>query len=219
MSNETREDLIGQIGRAIQEYQNANDLLDDAAARLFGINRTDQRCLGVLNVRGPMTAGQLADATGMSPGAMTAVLDRMEWAGLVRRVRDAGDRRRVLVEITEQTLRAAEELYGPVREEGNRRLRDAPIEHLEVIRDFLVGAAELQRRHAQRILAMLPPPDVRESVRAAAREARAAAKVASAQWKATRAEVKAAAEEVKAAAKEVKAAAKAALKPSRRGRR
>ncbi|GEM_PF-403419 len=217
MSNESRQELIREIGRAIQEYQIASDLLDDAVGRLFGINRTDQRCLGMLNVRGPMTAGQLAEATGMSPGAMTAALDRLESAGLVRRVRDAGDQRRVLVVITEQTLRAAGELYGPLREEGNRQMRNVSIEHLRAIRDFLVGGTELQRKHAQRILAMLPPPDVRESIKAAAREARAAAlearavaQLASAQWKAARSDVKAAAKQAKAAAK---AAARAAFKP------
>jgi DNA-binding MarR family transcriptional regulator len=176
---------MAQIGTEVQEFQNATDVLDDAAAQLLGLNRTDQRCLGVLFVRGAMTAGKLADAAALSPGAMTAVLDRLERAGYVRRVREKEDRRRILVEVTSEARRRAEELYGPIAADGFERMREASTDDLRTILDFLRDARELQDKHAARIRGMLPPRDVRTEVKAAARGAKAAMKEAKAVMKET----------------------------------
>ena len=94
--------------------QNATDMVDQAAADLLGVNRTDARCLDILDRLGRVTAGRLAEESGLTTGAVTAMIDRLERAGHVRRVRDEEDRRRVLVEVTPRTRRAAEKLYEPL---------------------------------------------------------------------------------------------------------
>ena len=66
----------------------------------MGVNRTDGRCLDLLEHRGQMSAGELARASGLSTGAITAVIDRLEHAGYAQRVADPADRRRVLIEPT-----------------------------------------------------------------------------------------------------------------------
>ena len=71
-----------------------------AAADLVGMNQTDWDCLDVLDWTGPITAGELAKRVGLTSGAITGVLDRLEKSGLARRVADPGDRRRVIVEMT-----------------------------------------------------------------------------------------------------------------------
>ena len=78
----------------------------------------------VLDREGAVPAGRLAQVTGLSTGAMTTALDRLERSGYARRVRDAGDRRRVLVQLTEQ----AGTLRGTTRA---RRLRRAPLPALQ----------------------------------------------------------------------------------------
>src|SRR3979490_3402685 len=90
------EELIYEVRRS----QAATDRFDQAVADAIGLNRTDMRCLDVLSREGPVTAGRLAEATGLTSGAMTTALDRLERAGYARRTRDATDRRRVLVEAT-----------------------------------------------------------------------------------------------------------------------
>jgi DNA-binding MarR family transcriptional regulator len=90
------EELIDEIRRS----QNATDRFDQAVADALGMNRTDMRCIDVLQREGPVTAGRLAEATGLTTGAMTTALDRLERAGYARRTRDAADRRRVVVELT-----------------------------------------------------------------------------------------------------------------------
>lgn len=88
-------ELIAELRRS----QAATDRYDQAVADTLGINRTDMRCLDVIESEGPVAAGRLAEATGLTTGAITTVLDRLEKRGFARRVPDPRDRRRVLVEL------------------------------------------------------------------------------------------------------------------------
>jgi len=142
---------VTSVAREIAEFQDAGSLVDEAAAQRMGINRTDQRCLGVLAMRGAMTAGQLAADTALSPGAMTAALDRLEHLGYVRRVRSSTDRRSVLVEITPTAQRIIEDNYTPIGLEGMAQLEQYSDEELAFLRDFLRRGREMQMRHAARI--------------------------------------------------------------------
>ena len=63
----------------------------------LGLGASDHKFIGILSGTGPITAGQLADLTGLTTGAVTGVIDRLEKAGFVRRDRDPGDRRRVII--------------------------------------------------------------------------------------------------------------------------
>src|SRR6266581_3374719 len=78
MSNETRQAVIEQLNMAIRQNQNLTDAFDQFVADSMGINRTDYRCMDILERSGPMTAGQLAEAAHLSTGAVTALLDRLE---------------------------------------------------------------------------------------------------------------------------------------------
>src|SRR5215510_15564812 len=68
-----------------------------AVANVAGISNSDLECLDFLNLEGRVTAGRLAEVTGLTTGAITGVVDRLEKAGLVRRERDPADRRKVFI--------------------------------------------------------------------------------------------------------------------------
>lgn len=68
-----------------------------AAAESVGLNSTDLGSLCLLLLHGPTPAGRLAQLTGLTSGAVTGVIDRLETSGYVRREPDPGDRRRVIV--------------------------------------------------------------------------------------------------------------------------
>ena len=87
-------ELVDEVGVELDELRRAGDQLDEAVALQFGLNRTDLRCLGILYRRGRVTAGELAEESGLTPGAITTVLDRLERAGYANRVPDPADRRR-----------------------------------------------------------------------------------------------------------------------------
>jgi len=74
-------------------------LLGQVSAERIGINATDLNCLNIVALTGPMTAGDLARATGLTTASITGVLDRLEQGGFIRRERDPKDRRRVIVNV------------------------------------------------------------------------------------------------------------------------
>lgn len=135
---------------AARLHQNDYDRFEDAAAEYFGVNRTAMRCMEVLDRVGQLTAGDIARETGLTSGAVTAMLDRLERVGYVRRLRDEADRRRVLVELTDKARQLAGEVYGPLADAMAEFERYSDDE-LVLIRDFLrLGSATLIA-HAARV--------------------------------------------------------------------
>jgi DNA-binding MarR family transcriptional regulator len=154
VSSKKRE-LFNELIDEVRRSQNATDRFDQAVADSIGVNRTDMRCMDVIEREGPITAGRLAEATGLTTGAITTVLDRLERAGIARRVRDPSDRRRVLVEATEAALEGAEEYYGPHMELSERLYRRYTVEQLELLLEFIREGREFNEREAARLEARL----------------------------------------------------------------
>jgi len=86
--------------------------MDEAFCDFLGINRTDGRCLDVIDRSGRLTAGELAREVGLTTGAVTALVDRLEVAGLLQRKNDPSDRRKVLIELTPEAKQLAADIYG-----------------------------------------------------------------------------------------------------------
>jgi DNA-binding MarR family transcriptional regulator len=147
---ETRQQLMIEAGLAARLQQNDYDRFEDAAAEYFGVTRTAMRCMEVLDRVGQLTAGDIARETGLTSGAVTAMLDRLERAGYVRRLRDEADRRRVLVELTDRARQGASEVYGPLSEAMAEFERYSDDE-LRLIRDFLRMGGAMLVAHAARV--------------------------------------------------------------------
>ena len=154
-SNGDRERLLEQVASEVTEFQDAVNAVDQAVADHLGINRTDLACLLVLLQRGPMTAGAIAQACALTSGSVTAVLDRMERAGYLRRTTDPSDRRRVLAEPTPLAVQRAGLLYGPIDQAGRAYMEKYSPGQLQTISDFLRLGKQLQAEQAARIRAEL----------------------------------------------------------------
>jgi DNA-binding MarR family transcriptional regulator len=146
-----REPIVEEFSAAIRAYQTSNDNWDQAMADHAGINRTDARCVDLIDQAGGMTAGELAKAAGLTTGAVTAVIDRLERAGLARRVRDDGDRRRVRIEVTPKVWQTAEPLMGPYLRDAGAILDDFSDEELVRFTEFLRRVIEVQAAHLERV--------------------------------------------------------------------
>ncbi len=142
-----RFEVVTGLRMALREYLGAADAFDEQVAHRLGIGRADLRCLDLLERRGMMTAGELAEAAGMSTGSMTFVLDRLERAGLVARRRDTRDRRRVLVEVVPAGNERAFGLHLALVMELRGLVARYRTEELAVVRDFLVSARQIYERH------------------------------------------------------------------------
>lgn len=155
MSKEDREALLAAVQLEMAELLALASQVEEAIAERFGVNRTDLRCLTVLELRGPMPAGWLAQASGLSPAAMTSALDRLERAGQVQRIRDPHDRRRVLVQPTPAAQQRMQQLSGMITTASRTRLARYSDEQLVLFRDLLRAGRELKAEQAASIRADL----------------------------------------------------------------
>lgn len=106
-------------------------------AEQMGVSATDEKCLDLaMRAGGPVTAGRIAELSGLSTGAVTGVIDRLERAGYVRRVRDPHDRRKVLVEVTVGDV----DKFGQIFEVARQSL-------VEVLGQFDDGELEVIERY------------------------------------------------------------------------
>src|SRR6516165_9712274 len=98
-SEERRATLLAELARELRQFSGLSASYFRAAAARSGMTATDMQVIDSLATTGPTTAGQLADLTGLTTGAITGMLNRLEEAGVVRRERDPDDGRRVIVRL------------------------------------------------------------------------------------------------------------------------
>jgi DNA-binding MarR family transcriptional regulator len=145
----TRSALLRAVDDASRKASAQSVILSETVARLAGLNPTDLECLDLLNLAGPQTAGQLAAQTGLTTGAMTAVIDRLEHYGFVKRRDDPTDRRRVLVELLPTGPTQIAPLYEPLAERIGQVLGGFSDRELRIIVRFLEGATAATTEHVQ----------------------------------------------------------------------
>jgi DNA-binding MarR family transcriptional regulator len=106
--------LVQELENAMRKSSAQGTIFSQTVADRAGISSSDMECVDFLNVEGRMTAGRLAELTGLTTGAITGVVDRMEKAGLVRRERDANDRRKVFIVPAERVVEIGR-FYEPLQ--------------------------------------------------------------------------------------------------------
>ena len=117
-----RSGLLDELQQAGRRLSLATIMFHQAVADRLGLNPTDHKCIDLLASAGWTTAGELAEATGLTTGAITGVIDRLEAAGFVRREDDPNDRRRVIVRVISEAISrhrpALRAVRGGVRRDG-----------------------------------------------------------------------------------------------------
>jgi len=147
VSRSPRQELHLQLEKMLQQVSAQSVLISDLVAGLVGLNSTDLECLDMLCLAGPTTAGKLAEHTGLTSGATTAVIDRLERAGFVRRRRDPGDRRRVLVEIVASSVERITPLYAPLAARVKQLNREFDDRELAIVLEYMSRALEAGAEH------------------------------------------------------------------------
>lgn len=147
---------MGELANEIRASQNRTDRFDTAVCELLGINRSDNTALDVVERAGRMTAGELARELGLTTGAVTALIDRLEKAGYLRRISDPTDRRRVLVELTPLTHEVTGLIYGPIAREYQQLARRYSLEDLELILDFMRSGNALDKKRQEELKRVAP---------------------------------------------------------------
>ena len=138
-----RADLIASLNRAVREATGLGVVFGEAVAARLGINSTDLECLGLIAGADRVTAGALAAATGLTTGAVTGVIDRLEKAKLARRERDAADRRRVYVRLTGVAGARATAYYDSLGSAADRLAASYGTAEIALLVDYFVRSREL----------------------------------------------------------------------------
>jgi len=150
-----RDDLVARLGAAARHHQRAVDAFDHALVEALGLKRTDGRCVDVVQEHGPMTAGEMARACGLTTGAVTAVIDRLERAGMVQRGPDPTDRRKVIVTITPEAEAQIGRVFAPLVQDSIGEVARLTEAQLETVIRYLERDQALYERHAEQILERL----------------------------------------------------------------
>jgi DNA-binding MarR family transcriptional regulator len=151
-STRSKRELADQLIREFRVSGNEDNAFDRLAAERLGVNQADLHCLNIIENSGGLTAGELAAQSGLTNGAITGVLDRLEKAGFARRMADPADRRRVNVEVTPAFYKHAQHIWGPMAADWQSTLSKRFTRHeLERIADFLRATVEIGRRQLDRL--------------------------------------------------------------------
>jgi DNA-binding MarR family transcriptional regulator len=142
-SQEGKQALAGRLMLALRRSSAAGVLHGQTVARRVGVNSTDLECLDLILMSGPSTAGEIARHTGLTSGAVTGLIDRLERLGLVERAADSADRRKVLVRVREDRIGPIAALYSPLEKTMQTLLASYSKEELKVLIDFSERSGDL----------------------------------------------------------------------------
>ena len=142
--NPAEEDRAARLGR---ELSTAVVMFHEAVGAYLGVSAGDQRALTLIGGDGPMSAGELAEKTGLTPGAVTGMIDRLERAGLARREHDAADRRRVLVTATA----GRPDVFAGLAAAMNTLTARYSEAELRVIADYITRTIDILREETRKL--------------------------------------------------------------------
>lgn len=114
--SKARTALLQELEEAMRRSSAQGVMFGQAVANVAGISNSDLECMDILYLEGRVTAGRLAEVTGLTTGAITGVVDRLEKAGYVRRERDASDRRKVFISVVPEKAAEIGKFYVPMQQ-------------------------------------------------------------------------------------------------------
>src|SRR5215212_720690 len=146
-----REDTIQAINEKFREMSTETIMFHQAVADMLGLHITDHKCLDFIYRFGAMPAGRLAELTGLTTGAVTGIIDRLEKVGYVRRANDPKDRRRTIIEPTQNKKweRKIESIFIPLHERMHKLLSSYSESELDFLLDVSTKTVELTHEESK----------------------------------------------------------------------
>ena len=146
----SKEELLQAINNKMRDMTTEAVMFHQAVADFLGLYITDHKCLDYIYRFGPMTAGRLAQVSGLTTGAVTGVIDRLEAAGYVQRAKDPTDRRKIVIEIVQNKKleRKLMSIFGPLEQKMNQLLSaysESQLEFLLEVLDKTLNESNMER--------------------------------------------------------------------------
>jgi DNA-binding MarR family transcriptional regulator len=147
-SSKSRAEIIENLDWRLRTLTTSAVLAASSVAQKVGMGANDLRCAEILVRMGPMTAGELGQMAGLTTGAITGIVDRLEKAGWAKRGADPNDRRRVIVYPGPQDTSAVAGLYDSYKESLAKLLEDYSDSELALFAEFIDGLIEINHEQA-----------------------------------------------------------------------
>jgi len=129
---------------ASRKYSDTSILMHEAISRKAGLSGTDHKYIGLLIQNGPMTAGELSQRTGLTGGAITGLIDRLEKKKLAKREFDKKDRRKVFIVANEvNTMKLLTPLFKELQQKTTKLLASYTDTELEIIKKYMLEATDV----------------------------------------------------------------------------
>jgi len=146
-----QEETIQAIIQKHRDMSTETIMFHQNVADALGLHITDHKCLDLIRQYGAMPAGRLAELTGLTTGAVTGIIDRLEKAGYVRRANDPKDRRRTIVEPTQNKKweRKIESIFIPLHERMHKLLSSYSESELDFLLDVSTKTVELTHEESK----------------------------------------------------------------------
>ena len=151
MTNSTKIDLKKRALSAVRDYGVHLTLFRNAMNEWAGLNATDMECLRLLFLKGVSTPTELARHTGLTSGATTAMLDRLEKAGLIERRPNPDDRRGTLIVPAKSSAEKVASWFESARIAQAELIANFSEKELEVIADVFERFAKLWEQERENI--------------------------------------------------------------------
>lgn len=151
-----RAEIIEAISQKFREMSTETIMFHQGVADVLGLHITDHKCLDFIYRFGAMPAGRLAELTGLTTGAVTGIIDRLEEAGYVRRTDDPKDRRRTIVEpIRNKKLeRKIEVIFIPLHKRMHKLLSSYSDSELALLLDTVTKSVKLTHEESKKLRSM-----------------------------------------------------------------
>ena len=151
MIQSTKTDLKVRALTAVREYGIHLTLFRNAISEWAGLNVTDMDCLRYLFLKGIATPSELARHTGLTSGATTAMLDRLERAGLIERRPNPDDRRGTLIAPAKSSAEKAASWFESARTAQDELISSYSEEELEIISDVFERFTDLWKQESRKV--------------------------------------------------------------------
>jgi DNA-binding MarR family transcriptional regulator len=139
-----RSKLLADLDREFRQASGLGVVFSQAVADRLGITGSDLECLDFIGLRGGVaSAGELAEATGLTTGAVTGMIDRLEKAGFAKRDRDANDRRKVLVRLLPAAEKRIAPIYTSLQQSMQELLSHCSDEQLLFLHEFMAKSGRI----------------------------------------------------------------------------
>jgi len=157
-----RPELIDQLMSAGRALSTTTVMFHSALANRVGLSATEDKAMELLDRLGPLTAGQLAEYSGLAGASVTALVDRLERKKFARRIPNPNDRRSVLIEVVQERTRSIEALLTSWVGELTELFNRYDDRELKVILEFLEQAASRQQALTAQLTAERTAPAKQE---------------------------------------------------------